>query len=564
MQYQTGRVLVMQGGIAYNNGRFQDLGVKKMKIDEKLRQMWNRIGGPQKTAWLSCMVIGYLMHLYAFTNLIPNSDGLSRMYDAQQMTISGRWFLHYASMFHEYTQMPAAIGLLSLLFVACASMFVVDLLGIESKVFAGLTGAVMAAFPCLGYTFLYMFTASAYSFAILLAVVSVWLAWRRSKGGFAVGALCLALSMGIYQAYVTVAIALTLLVLLRETMQPQATFKETFHRGLYMIGYLAAGAVLYYAVLMVFLKVKNLELLSYLGMDAANSGYPFAQLPHLIATAYKQVFAFFFMSGAENAFGNAVMIVLDLAAVLLGIRCFAVYVSVKKMYTERWHIIGAAAMVLLLPLGMNFGQVMSPYSVPTPIMKYAFVTAYFLPLMLASYLDSVELRRRKKRKCAVTVTALWMAGVLLFCLDTNNLLYMATTQAHRATESYMTRLMTRIEDCEDYEPGMDVAIIGGIPAEQITCEIEGFDRVIHYSAPTDTVLERNKHLYYYLQDWLNVPVHELSEDTMISIAESEAFAEMPLYPAKGSVAMIDDCIVVKMQETYTPKQDFELAYENRR
>ena len=535
-----------------------------MKIDETIRSLWNRIGGPQKAAWISCMVIGYLMHVYAFTNLIPNSDGLSRMYDAQQMTISGRWFLHFASMFHAYTQMPAAIGLLSLLFVACAALFVVDLLGIESKVFGALTGAVMAAFPCLGYTFLYMFTASAYALAILLAVLSVWFAWRGTKGGFACGALCLALSMGIYQAYVTVAIALTLLVLLRETMQMQATYKETFRRGLRMVGYLAAGTVLYYAVLLIFLKVKNLELLSYLGMDAANSGYPFAQIPHLIVTAYKQVFAFFFMRGAENAFGSTAMILLDLAAAVLGIRCFAVYMSVRQLDREHWRIIGAAAMVLLLPLGMNFGQVMSPYSVPTPIMKYAFVAAYLLPVMLASQLDSVELRRRKHRKRAVMATVCWTAGVLLFCLDTNNLLYMATAQAHRATESYMTRLMGRIEACEEYEPGMDIAIIGNVPAEQITCDIEGFDRVLHYSAPADTVLERNKHLYYYLEDWLNIPVHELSEDTMISLAEREEFADMPLYPAKGSVAVIDDCLVVKMQETYTPKQDFELAYENRR
>ena len=39
---------------------------------------------------------------------------------------------------------------------------------------------------------------------------------------------------------------------------------------------------------------------------------------------------------------------------------------------------------------------------------------------------------------------------------------------------------------------------------------------------------------------------------------------MPLYPAEGSVRWLDGRVVVKIQEEYTPKSDYELAYENRR
>ncbi len=39
---------------------------------------------------------------------------------------------------------------------------------------------------------------------------------------------------------------------------------------------------------------------------------------------------------------------------------------------------------------------------------------------------------------------------------------------------------------------------------------------------------------------------------------------MPRYPDDGSVQIIDGCLVVKVQEEYTPKSDFEIAYENRR
>ena len=157
-----------------------------MSIDEQGRSLWRRVPSAQKAAFFSCFIGGYLIHLYAFTNLIPNSDGLSRVFDLQQMTISGRWFLHYASSLNSFTQMPAVIGLLSLVFLGLAAALAVDLLSVRSTVLAGLTGGVMAAFPCLGYTFLYLFTASAYCLAILLAVLSVWLA-KRCRVGWLLG-----------------------------------------------------------------------------------------------------------------------------------------------------------------------------------------------------------------------------------------------------------------------------------------------------------------------------------------------------------------------------------------
>ena len=86
----------------------------------------------------------------------------------------------------------------------------------------------------------------------------------------------------------------------------------------------------------------------------------------------------------------------------------------------------------------------------------------------------------------------------------------------------------------------------------------------HYSVPIHKVAELNKHIYYYLNDWLSIPVEEPAEDTMIAMADSEIFAEMPLYPAQGSVRVVDGKAVVKLRETYTPKSDFEIAYENRR
>ena len=294
-----------------------------MPLDRVAARLRQRIPATAWAAFLSCFLSGYLIHLFALTNLIPNSDGLSRVFDPQQMTVSGRWFLHYASALNGFTQMPALIGFLSMVFLSLAAAAAVLILGLHSRTLSALAGVLMAAFPCLGYTFLYMFTASAYCLAILLAVLSVWLAqkggWPRSLAA----CLLLALSMGIYQAYAAVAVSLSVLAVLRACLDHRANWKGTLRLGLHLMGVLAAGAALYYGLLQLFLSVKGLELLSYLGMSQAGGGYPIAQLPRLILSAYKQVLVFFFLPGSSSPFTTPVLVLLDLLALALGaLFCF--------------------------------------------------------------------------------------------------------------------------------------------------------------------------------------------------------------------------------------------------
>ena len=104
-----------------------------MPLDRTLRKYWQALPAARKWAFLSCFISGYLIHIFAFTNIIPNSDGLSRVFDPQQMTVSGRWFLHYASMLNGFTQMPALIGLLSMVFLSLAAALAVGVLGITRQ-----------------------------------------------------------------------------------------------------------------------------------------------------------------------------------------------------------------------------------------------------------------------------------------------------------------------------------------------------------------------------------------------------------------------------------------------
>ena len=534
-----------------------------MPLDRILARLGQRITPAQRAAFLACFVSGLLIHLFAFTNIIPNSDGLSRVFDPQQMTVSGRWFLHYASALNGFTQMPALIGVLSLVLLALAAAGAVTALGFHSRALAAFAGVMMAAFPCLGYTFLYMFTASAYCLAILLAVLAVYLTkkggWLRSLAG----CVLLALSMGVYQAYAALAVALSLLAVFRACLNPRSDLRKTARMGFRFVGFLALGAALYYGVLQIFLAVKDLELLDYLGMSQAGGGYPIAQLPGLIVSVYKQVFVFFFWPSGSNPFTTPVLAVLDLLLLLLAASCLLAAVLRRKLWREPWRMAGAVILAALLPLAAGFAQIISPFSDATPIMKYAYVCVY-LAVLLTADLGLSFLPRPRGGMAAAGALAVCLAGVTLYSANINNLLYTASAQAHRATLSYATRLLARIESCPGYTGEEEVLIIGSFPSDRIYADIPSYALIDHYSADRNTAAPLNKHIYYYLNDWLNVPIPEPEEETMIAVSQSEEFQSMPLYPADGSVQLLDGRVVVKLQEEYTPKSSYEAAYENRR
>lgn len=527
-----------------------------MKREEK--RLVDRIrpehGEVCKTAFLSCVITGFLVHLFAFTNIIPNCDGLSRVFDEQQMTVSGRWFLHYASMFHGFVQAPMLIGTLSVLFLAVASALTADLLQLRSRVSGALCGAFLVSFPSLAYTYLFVFTASAYAFGILLAVFSVWLC-RRFPKWFWIGILPLACSIGTYQAYFAVAASLALCCVIMDLLETDLDLSQAFFRAVRLVAVLAVGAVVYYGMLLLFLWVKDLELLSYRGMDSFLADLTLGGIATALVDTYQQFFRYFLVPGSAS-YVTMPLILAQLLLFLAGGGALVKQVLGSKLYRQPARLALLILVGLLLPLGLNFSQLLSKVS---PVMRYSFVVAWLLPLMLLDQIRGPWHLWLKRTACVAA------AAILLFSAQIANTAYTSSATAHRATQAFATNLVSRVESLPGYEQGMEVVVIGGFPEQVYYNGVEGLDLVeLRISCLSSSVMPLNKHIYYYLNDWLNVPWEEPEEAVMIAISDSEAFRAMPLYPSDGSVAIIDGRVVVRLAEEYTPKQEFEIAYENRK
>ncbi len=549
-------------------------------MENRPASFWrSRLPGPVLAAAAGCFFAGFFAHVFAFTNIIPNSDGISRVFDAQQMTVSGRWFLHYASAWNGYVQAPAVIGFFALLFLSVSAGLTASLLRIRSLGLSALCGALMSVFPTVAYTFLYLFTASAYCFGILLAVLSVWLV-SRYKYGFLFAAPVLACALGTYQAYLAVAAALSLICVLLYALEGERSAREIFRCALKYLTFLVLGVGLYALILWVFLQVKDLTLLDYKGIASFGQGLGFPAVLKGIGTAYREFFRYFFVPRSFANYttpaavaGNAVF---ALAALWAFVRVLRRGGCHKRPGALALTLVLCALLPLALDLTVLMGEAM-------PIMRYALVLAYGFGLALvdrAVVPAPGKSAGREKGKTAskaarrgadgrapslLTLAAGCAAGLLLILsFQIDNLAYTVSAQAHRATESFATRLVERVESTPGYRNGMEVVIIGGFPSNVYYSEIGAFSLVEDYSNLSSSVIPLNKHVYYYLNDWLNVPWKTPSEEKLQAVSDSAQFQAMPLYPDDGSVVIADGKVIVKLASRYTPKKAYEIAYENRR
>ena len=222
---------------------------------ELLKESKTKIKTTWRIAFVSALVLGLLIHLPVMLSDIPNHDGLSSMYFDQNMITSGRWFLTVACGFSSYFTIPWVIGLIGLIWLALTAAVLTEVLELTDPVTITVVSGLLVSFPALASTFAYVFTMDGYMLALFLAVLAVLFTAKYPRGYLA-GAVCLAFSMGIYQAYLPFTILLCVYKILLYFMEEKG-WKEKAKYVCHYLGMGIAGGVLYYVILQILLKLQG-------------------------------------------------------------------------------------------------------------------------------------------------------------------------------------------------------------------------------------------------------------------------------------------------------------------
>ena len=509
---------------------------------EELFGKWNRkvIKKEWKTAFLATFFIGLMIHMPVMLSDIPNHDGLASMYFDQNMITSGRWFLIAACGFSSFYTIPWLIGILGLVFLSLAAAALVELLEIRRTWAVVLTGGLLVSFPALASTFAYVFTMDGYMLALLLSVLAV-LFTKKYRMGFIPGAVCLAFSMGTYQAYLSFTMILSVYAVLM-LAAGKGGIREKLKKSACYLYMGCIGAVLYYVILQVLLKIQGKELASYQGIDGMVSGTPAAGLFQAVKSMYYDFFAFSLKGGVvfQSIPSVAACLVLLLAA-LGAAFCFLWH---RKGWKNPFLFAIIIIVLAIFPIITNVILLISSQVTYHLLMRYQWILIPIGLLALAGR-DNGD----GKRYAWAEWAAMGAAFVLVFHYAVvDNIAYSNLEKRYEKTYAYCVRLLDRIEQTEGYYPGIPIVMVGQVSDEQypetdislpVTANMIGLNG--------DSLLYTGNNYREFIRHYLGATLNIQPAEAMAEMYYSEEYIAMDSFPGENSICIIDGVMYVKTE-----------------
>lgn len=502
-----------------------------MIADDKYRTLragaaalWQR----DRVPFLSAMTVGLCAHGYAFANKLLNHDEIESLFGKGATVTSGRWGLELVKVLFPDWSMPWIYGLLSLALIAAAACLMLDTLEIRSGVLRAVLSAVIVSFPSLTGNFCFMFTAAPYAWSFFLTALAVVLLCRGGGARIVACVVLLVLALGIYQAYISVAASLLVLLMIRDALDAERSVAEIIRFGVKALAVLLVSVAVYYGVTLLVFRVTGAEFNDYV-VENVNGA---VSLPRRVRMAYD---AFWYIFSFRN-FYLIPYEALRYLHIALGLLTLVVLAWLSAEKKRPLHTALLWVLVLLLPLSICcMFLIMSQASIHTLVM-YSFVSVYLLMGLTAQRVKA-SLRPQGEGVLALAL-ALIAAGNVYFA----NMVYLKMQLETDNAIAFYTTLTTRAMSTPGFDERSALAIVG----QQ--------DNLLH-SFPeldTDLFLGVNRELVNIysrenlVRNYLGLDIPFADEETVESLEHDPRVLAMAEYPYDGSVRKIDDFIVVKL------------------
>ena len=500
----------------------------------RIYNLYKRISKHEKSVFMGTFLITFFTHAFILLNHIPNHDGIMFFYHDQDTIYSGRWFLKYAGALSSYFYLHYLNGFLSIVYISCTTVLVVRLLKIKHLCLGILMGALIGTYPSVACTFTYMYTADAYMLSMLLATIAVYCMvsgdWRKG----ALGSMALGFSMGIYQAYLSFALVLLCLWMLRLAL---LKIKTTLKTVVSILGYLALGGAVYVAGLLI--RLQGRELSSYQGIAESTLLHAPIWYAEKICDSYKKTYLTILRDDIfDNSFIQGCVFVLCIVCL-----CMIVYRSAGLFMQREWGLmLRLWSGLLLIPIaafGMSF---LSEGVVYHKLMMQSLALIWAIPILL---LDS-----ETANKAVHVLAELAAIGIVLNVgsyVIGDNIIYFSNKVSYEKTYALSVRLVARMEEIENYETAEYVYIAGSM--NYMDADLAGKTRYMLSRPGGDILTYYNLGYVRMINRYIGGHYEALtSAEKIDALTSSLAYQEMPVWPAQDSVRMIDNVIVAKLSE----------------
>lgn len=515
------------------------------------------MSGSRKTAFLAALAAGFTA-CAAYIILQPvSADPILfkdyTKYGLYQLVNQGRYMANIGTFLRGYLVIPLFSTLFLNVCNALLAAQLVQLYQIENKLYAVLTGAVVGTNPCL-VSSAYLPVSCHCTLVRVCIIFSIGFLYR-SKASYTVkfimNTVILWIALGISQSMVSLYTLFSLVMFLWSYIfgheEKAAAWKNLFCSAVSCI----CGCGFYMAVWKLLCKINNIDSL-YGGGNGYGVLNTLVHFPENFINSYQDFVAYFFEDTImQNSYWYREyvnMILCAAAAVLFG-----------KILYSKWkeHSLNRADLAVILimagfvpPAATSINFLVTGYSYYL-LMAYPFA---ILPPFVFPFLEAYPGRSNKKYVCEWTVAACIVFSAWTFALSDNaGFMYMNQTSVQ--TKELASRLLDRIEHLDGFDYDMPVCFIGQPSAEAFKKDerlLQASPGGIFYNPGIWPGIEENSDGWgRYIYHFNGVRLHNYSigsSEDVRQIAESPQFKEMPVFPAEGSVCIMNGVATVKLGE----------------
>ena len=492
---------------------------------------------------------GLLAHGYGFLRCNLSHDALNAFVATGVEEVwkleLGRFLVPvYRAVFRGSVTLPWLTGLLGLTWTAAALVLISDLFRMESRVLVFLTAGILTTnitYIAQIATYLYEYDCNA--LALLLSVAAVYLWCRGGVIPMLAGSLCVAASMGIYQAYFAVAVTLMVWKSVMDLLDGDEA-RRVILRGLKGIGLLLAGGILYLLATKLVSAATGIQL-----QDRVNALKGFGENPVVFYLGLvKPAMKYLLTKLLHPAYQTPL-------AVCVGIVTVALVAAAIRVFWVKRYRLGRVALILLLvaltPFAMTCVYFLSKGKDAHDLTIYALWLFYVFILLFAFRLCGKELLPGRASRILRAVACILVAVLLWQNVVLANTAYVKKEKEADADLSMMTRVVCMLEDREDFVPGETVVAFIGTP--ETRPGLYGMERVCKIIGLSDHsifITDASKYYYNayraYFDYVLRYPVVFCTDAVRAELKQDPRVQTMPAYPQEGYMAMIDGILVIKM------------------
>ncbi len=519
--------------------RWEIVNKKLSDRGDPLSRWAGRIEPRWRTAFLSAFLVGLAAHLYKLTNTLYCHDSLYSIYSSVDMVSIGRWFLAAACWPSSKFDLPWFSGLLALCWIGLTAAVVADLFDLKRPAPLILTGGLLAAFPVVTNTFFYGYLCDGFMLSMLLAALAARLdrVGDRVHWHIPVSALLICLSCGIYQAYVSFALLLSMSHFILELLDKKRDIRDCRRWIARQFIVYGAGLAAYYLIWKLRMALGHIAASGYQGVgDAGWIG--FAGLAAALGKSARTLAAFF-LGGNVFRYGWTLYAGLNALFLLLlaGLLVFAAVKSGQGKKPERLALLllSLASLPVFACLWFFVSKSVSYHN----MMLQSLCVPYILALAL-----SERFTGPRSRACA----ALFFAAVTFRFAVQANIAYFELDRCNQTSRSTAEEMLTRIH-LQDEGQVERIAFTGGGDSSLVAAKAEGVEEILvlaHQLRPT--LLYDHTHASLYFVHVMGCPYEPLSEEELAALEAGGQTEDMPAWPQKGSVRVVGDTAVVCLPE----------------